>query len=297
METIFFDYYHPYAGLCNQLYLITNHIHRSLQLDKKIFINKFNIDIFKKNRVPFNEVIDITRTNKNLKLLTGREIIDVNPPDLIKYIPKLCIYPVSSIEILNCLEFNEKILKEAEIIKRYNCYENFDNYYGIHFRLEIDCILHYTYPKKVYNQFMDLVNNDPKAAIVYFDLLDKQPIKDYCKFLMQQYLVLVQQFGFDKPWYISTGLMKYRINDYFIVYLKQLVDFILINGGSYYLSDTIYDDRELNALVDLLILRDCEKLIGFEGSSFSEGYCYKVNQIRKVTKEFLFVKEKNDFGV
>ena len=48
----------------------------------------------------------------------------------------------------------------------------------------------------------------------------------------------------------------------------------------------------MNALVDLLILRDSFKMIGFQGSSFSEGYCYKVNQIRKVTSDFLFVKEK-----
>ena len=47
-------------------------------------------------------------------------------------------------------------------------------------------------------------------------------------------------------------------------------------------------------VVDLLILRDSEKMIGFSGSSFSEGYCYKVNQIRKVTREFLFVKEKHE---
>ena len=41
----------------------------------------------------------------------------------------------------------------------------------------------------------------------------------------------------------------------------------------------IYEERELNALVDLLVLRDSEKMIGFEGSSFSEGYCLKVNSI------------------
>ena len=59
-------------------------------------------------------------------------------------------------------------------------------------------------------------------------------------------------------------------------------------------NSKFYKDRELNALIDLLILRDSEKMIGFEGSSFSEGYCYKVNTIRKVTKECLFVKERNE---
>ena len=52
-----------------------------------------------------------------------------------------------------------------------------------------------------------------------------------------------------------------------------------------------YQQRELNALVDLLVLRDSDKMIGFEGSSFSEGYCFKVNSIRNPGKEYLFVKE------
>jgi hypothetical protein len=73
-----------------------------------------------------------------------------------------------------------------------------------------------------------------------------------------------------------------------------LTDFINKSNGTYSISQTHYQERELNALVDILILRDAEKMIGFQGSSFSEGYCYKVNQIRKVTKEFLFVKESNE---
>ena len=65
----FLDYYHPYAGLCNQLYLITNHIHDAYSKGVKIFIHKINIDIFKKERVFANEVLDIEKTNKNLKKL------------------------------------------------------------------------------------------------------------------------------------------------------------------------------------------------------------------------------------
>lgn len=61
---LFLDYYYPYAGLCNQLYLITNHIAQAFLDNKQIYIHKFNIDIFKKERVPFSEVIDIKKTNE-----------------------------------------------------------------------------------------------------------------------------------------------------------------------------------------------------------------------------------------
>ena len=37
---ILLDYYEPFAGLCNQLYLITNHIHNALVNNKQIYIHK-----------------------------------------------------------------------------------------------------------------------------------------------------------------------------------------------------------------------------------------------------------------
>jgi hypothetical protein len=286
MEIIFFDYYHPYAGLCNQLYLITNHIHNACCLGKKIYIHKFNVDILKKNRQPFCDLFDIEKTNERLKKLTGYHVISSLPPEIIKFIPKLRVYPVSDIAILNCLEFNENILKKVKYIKPSK------NYYSIHFRLETDCILHYAFPKNVYDTFMDLVNTDEQLAIQYFETLDKQVVTNYCEFLMKQYLEFVMQIGFDKPWYICTAITKNKIHDYFNVYLNKLKKIIVNNGGEFFGCEKLYAERELNALVDLLVLRDSQKMIGFTGSSFSEGYCYKVNEIRKVTQQFLFVKEK-----
>ena len=288
MEIIFFDYYHPYAGLCNQLYLLTNHIHNALLNNKMLYVHRFNLDIFKKSRRPLHDVFDIHSTNQLIEKLTGKKVISTNPPTIITSIPELRIYPVSSIELLACLQFNKGITDQVKVIR-----ENYlpDDFYGIHFRLEIDCILHYTFPSKIYDEFMDLVNTDNVKALEYFERLDKTPIEKYCNGLMQDYLSGVQQFGFDHIWFISTGITKWPIHNYFIPYFERLVNFITSNGGKVYINPVIYQERELNALVDLLILRDSIKMIGFSGSSFSEGYCYKVNEIRKVTREFLFVKE------
>jgi len=289
MKIYFLDYYHPYAGLCNQLYLITNHIHDAYNKGVELFINKFNVDIFNKKRVPVEEVIDINKTNENILNLCGKKILKTECPETVEYIPRLCIYPVSSIEFLNCLEFHGSILSDVNKLK--SIFQN--GYYSIHFRLDIDAIIHYTFGKEVYNEFMDLCNNSSILAKEFFNTLNKQRIEKYCNFLMHQYFLLIKHFGFDKTWYISTSITKDNIHEPMKIYLNLLTKFILDNKGIYYIPPKIYQERELNALVDLLVLRDSEKMIGFEGSSFSEGYCLKVNSIRKVTKEYLFVKEYN----
>jgi len=287
MKTYFFDYYHPYAGLCNQLYLITNHIHKCYELGNKLYINKVNTDIFRKERIHANEIFDIDATNNNLEKLLGSRILATEPPEIVEEIPELCIYPVSSIEILNCLEFNQQF---TSVINNLKSVFN-GKYNAIHFRLDTDSILHYAFGKKEYNAFMDHSNTNSIKAEEYFNSLDQRKIEKYCSFLIEQYFTFVSQFGFDKCWYISTPITKWNIHKPVEKYLKQFTDFILSNGGSFYIPIRIYEQRELTALIDLLMLRDSEKLIGFEGSSFSEGYCLKVNTVRNVTKNFLFVKE------
>ena len=278
MDTIFFDYYHPWAGLCNQLYLITNHIHYSYLNQTKIYIHKFNTDIFNKNRIPFSEVFDIDRTNENFKKLTGMELLSSEPPSVIKKIDKLCIYPVSSIPLLASLEFHGSILEKVVSIKT-----KLGVYNGVHFRLDADCIVHYVFGKETYNNFM----KDPSI----FLQLDQAKIKNYSMFLLKNYISFIDELGYSNPWYICTSLTKNAIHDPMLGYLSEFIEHIVSHGGSYFIPPVVYPDRELNALVDLLVLRDSNCLIGFEGSSFSEGYCLKVNSVRKVISQFRFVKE------
>jgi hypothetical protein len=106
---------------------------------------------------------------------------------------------------------------------------------------------------------------------------------------MNQYFQSVEYFGYDKPWFISTLIGKKEIHNCLIPILKKLTDFIEKKGGSWFVSKQYFEYRELNALVDLLTLRESKKMIGFEGSTFSEGYCFKVNSIRNPNKEYRFV--------
>ena len=251
-----------YSGLCNQLYHITNCI------DQTANIPRFNLDIFKNKFT--EDVLDLIDTSEKLKRINiNLKLIYTDTQ------PDIPIYPVRSIPILNCLSFNKNIIRKACEIKN-----NLKSYNGVHFRLDIDAVIHYTFGKEIYNQFME----NPSLK------LDQDIINNYCQYLLDQYISFVSYFGFDKPWYICTSITKWDIHKSMEPHLKIFTDFILINNGTYYIAPLIYPQRELNALVDLLVLRDSERLIGFEGSSFSEGYCLKVNSIRKVTKEFLFVK-------
>ena len=283
----FLDYYHPFAGLCNQLYLITNHLTDAYLQGNELYIHKVNIDIFKKKRIPVSEFFDIPKTCENLKKLVGRPIIVTEKPEIVNSIPKLCIYPVRSIEILNCLEFHDSILKHVNVLKSKFCNE----YNGIHFRLETDVLIHYVFGKNDYTVFMELCNESEELALAFFESLDQSLIDKYCNFLLNQYFECMVTFGFEKPWYICSSINKYPIHKGLTGYLNKLINFITSHKGIYGISEKCSEFREINALVDLLVLRDSCKTIGFEGSSFSEGYCYKVNSIRNPGKSYLFIKE------
>jgi len=277
-QVIFLDYYHPYAGLCNQLYLITNHIVDAYQKDTQIYINKVNIDIFNKERIPAEDFFDLKATNENIKRLTGKDLILFEKPQQNFVIPRLCIYPVASIPILNCLEFNEKFYQNIPKM----------NYNSIHFRLELDAIISYLFDKNCYNDFMDRCNNGTLSKNFCDNFMNLQEVKDYINYLLNQYISFINQIGFENPWYICTLIGKKKIHDCLKPALKNLTDFIN-KRGLVLKNEQHFEQRELNALVDLLILRDAKCMIGFEGSSYSEGYAFKVNSVRKVN----YVKEKN----
>ena len=277
---ILLDYYHPYAGLCNQLYLTTNHIHEAYIKGLKIYINKVNIDIFKKERIPAEEFYDLKKTNENLKRLTGKELILLKKPEKDFIIPKLCIYPVSSIEILSCLEFQERFYEYVPK-KEYN---------GIHFRLELDAIIHYLFNESCYNDFMERCNKNEINLEFTKRFVHLPEVKNYIQYLLNQYFIFIKQFGFKKPWFISTLVGKKEIHRVLTPILKMLTDFIEQHGGTWFMLPQHFEQRELNALVDLLTLRESSSLIGFEGSSYSEGYIFKVNSIRNNFKEYRFVR-------
>jgi hypothetical protein len=128
--------------------------------------------------------------------------------------------------------------------------------------------------------------------ILYYNVFVITLDKEYIDFLLNQYITFIKQFGFDRPWFISTLIGKKEIHNCLKSTLKKLTDFIEDSGGTWFTNMQHFPQRELNALVDLLTLRESISMIGFEGSSYSEGYCFKINSLRKHFKEsnYTFVR-------
>ena len=276
---IYLAYSLDYAGLCNQLYLISNHILEAINAGVDIYIPTMNVDIFYNKRVPTNEILDIHKTNENINkfLKKNVNILKTKIPDGLNwYVPKLLVYPVMSVEILRCLEFHESIKLNAIIPCKYNT---------IHFRLDIDSIIHHVYPPDMYDYFMGLSQID---KISFSNRVAKSPeVVEYCNRLIGNYFEYIQLIGFELPWYICSPLGKNQVHDSVLWTLDKLKDFITNGNGTIIKSKECYQERELNALVDLLILRNADTIIGFEGSSFSEGYAYKLRSPRNI---YYFVK-------
>lgn len=136
---------------------------------------------------------------------------------------------------------------------------------------------------------MNKCNNGTLSEVFLTNFMESVSVKNYIQYLLHQYFVFLYQLGLQNTWYISTTIGKNDINEVLLPVLNTLTNFIETNGGKVMLNKKNFEYRELNALVDLLTLRDSTKLIVFEGSSFSEGYCLKVNSIRNPNKEYRIV--------
>jgi hypothetical protein len=265
---IYLAYSLEYAGLCNQLYLISNSILEAINTGVDIYIPTMNVDIFSGKRVQTNDILDIHKTNENINNLLQKNvnILKTKIPDGLNwYVPKLLVYPVMSVEILGCLEFQESIKLNASIPEKYN---------AIHFRLDIDSVVHHVYPPGMYDYFMGLPHVD---KINFSNRAARSPeVIEYCNRLIKNYFKFIQLIGFELPWYICSAVGKGPVHDSVLWTLDKLKNFITNGNGKIIQAKECYKERELNALVDLLILHNADTIIGFEGSSFSEGYSYKL---------------------
>jgi len=171
---------------------------------------------------------------------------------------------------LKALTFNSTIIEKANSVKD----KLGNDYYSIHFRLDIDCIISKLYGTDVLNSF--LKDNGNKDNLINVPIVDR-----YCEYLLIEYLKIVELLGFDKKYYICTPIGKWEIHSHFEKYLNRLINYISTNSQDAIVGELYYKERELNALVELIILRDSSSTIVFEGSTFSEGYSLKVNDYSK----------------
>ena len=136
---------------------------------------------------------------------------------------------------------------------------------------------------------MEKCNNNSLSDKFQENFMKLPEVNNYLEYLLNQYFKFINEIGFKKIWYISSLIGKKDVHNCLIPILNKLINYIHVNGGKVVRGIRYFQERELNALVDLITLRESEKMIVFEGSSYSEGYCMKVNSIRNPNKEYRIV--------
>ena len=92
------------------------------------------------------------------------------------------------------------------------------SYIAIHFRLDVDCILHYCFndpatcikhDPSIYSNYIHINNVD--SSINYSNtFLEDKGIIEWIEFIYKQYISLIDKFGKDNHYYICTPIKRDR---------------------------------------------------------------------------------------
>ena len=285
----------PKLGLCNQLQTIVKGILLSIKYQRDLFIHNFQINLNTKTFTNINEILDINEINKFLK--HNNYNIKV-----LKYLDNSILSKIEEFKLPN-INYNKiQVLKNINIDNKNNlqneyiylgnivsiCLQNSlnlkyydfkNNYYQILANLKFNNIF-YEIKNKIIN---DLKLNNFTAihlrieddALKHFSHCHKISIDEYNNKLKSFYELHIKN-NKNNNIYISSGILNFdnKINSQYYLDLKlkynNIYDKSNIQIDKYYLNN-----RELIAIVDLLLCFDSSKFIGCGISSFSrviEGY-------------------------
>jgi hypothetical protein len=279
----------PRIGLCNQLQSIVKTFLLGIKYNRSIYIDKFQIDLESGRLSDINEILDIDKLNHfyvenniNIKIHKNidnnvieqidehklkeinydnlsnmsfiNDIIENNIDKHIMYVGNpvsLCIHKSFNLDwndfnnlyffLITNLIFKQSFYDLKDYIKNQL---NLTNFTTIHLRIEDDAIRHFAY---CYNLTTD----------------------EYNKILLDYYTSKINSE--EKRIYICSGILDYSNTINFDFYNKLLNDNNKIcDKRNIIISDFIKHNRELIAIVDLLIAFDSENFIGCWISSFSQ---------------------------
>lgn len=279
----------PRIGLCNQLQTIVKGILLAIKYNRNIYIDKFQIDVQSKRLEDIHKILDINKMNVFLKDVIKTDIVILNTlntnisSNLDEYklpnvnytnisrnkyinddielnkhmeiiyldnIVSLCIFRSFNYSsdnlydvIMNNIQFDQTFYKLKDYIKQEL---NLTNFNCIHLRIEDDAILsfseHYNLSRDEYNR--NLIN-----------------------FYNNQITRISQE---KKTIYISSGMLKFHNTINTNYYTNLMKNNILLCDKSNIVLDPYYlNNRELIAIIDLLLAYDSDLFIGSEISSFS----------------------------
>jgi hypothetical protein len=298
----------PRIGLCNQLQCIVKGILLGIKYNRNIYINKFQINLYSNDLCDINEILNINKINSYLlsKNIYNCKIISQVDPVIIDNLEnyKLCKINYDSISsetfINNHIDENldKSILYLGNLVSlciSQSFEYNWGDYTNLYYNLMSNIIFHdkfYELKENIKNK-LELVNYNTvhlrieDDALKHFSHCYNLSIEEYNANILSFYEEKMKHCT--NRTYICSGMLKYDNTINFAYYEKMMRDNSLLCDKKDIVIDSYYlDNRELIAIIELLLAYDADKFIGCGISSFSrciENYfiCNKNN-----TNIFLF---------
>jgi hypothetical protein len=284
----------PRIGLCNQLQTIVKGILLAIKYNRNLYIDKFQIDLASNRLADINTILNINEMNKFLKNVIKTQIVILDELNInidnnfCKYnLPNIDYNNISTIDYINDdIESNKHMeiiylgnIVSLDIRKSFNyVWEDISNknlYFYIMDNIKFNKIFYELkdYIKKTLNltKFNCIHMRIEDDALSHFSHCYNLTVDNYNKQIITFYEDNIERICQDKkPIYICSGMLEFH-NKTNLNYYKNLIknnkflrDKTNINLNKYYLHN-----RELIAIIDLLISFDSDLFVGSGISSFS----------------------------
>lgn len=265
-------------GLCNQLYAIKGTCEYAYDNNiNTIVIENFLTDINKNTYCNISEVIDLNHLNELLKIYNIKVLdwntdsglqktnvifneapywhINLNP----NFNPYTIPNPDLTIYIMSNLKFTSKFYDIAnEILKKNKITAEPCNV--IHLRLENDAI-----------QYWSKENNISLQE--FKQILENKYINKINKYINKNFITIVIASDYD----------------------NNVIKYLDARRYLYYTTEKKFKERELNAIVDLIISQTCNRVfLGFYESSFAYWAMVRVSKTPKTKKIYFYCDIYNE---
>ena len=249
-------------GLTNQIFaLITSIIVAYRKKENIIVVDNFSNDYSKESYTPISEVLDLEQINIFLKEKYNMTLLDKESSDEYKnkkYVEEfgwIDKYDTSMFEdIIVNIKYNTSYIEKSKIILSRKGFSS-SKINIIHLRVEDDAIKHWSKMNKLPEiVFKDYIENK------YITLIDKYICKE------------------DTTIILSSSLKN------------KVIDFLSANSYNYMFNEKYFEEREKNAIVDLLTSQACNNIfIGNYNPVLSRGstFSYYISKMIKATNIFI----------
>lgn len=293
----------PRIGLCNQLQCIVKGILLGIKYNRNVYIDKFQINLYSNDLCDINEILNINKINNYLRLkkIENFKILCEIDSDITNNLNNYKLSSIAYDNVSNESFINNHIEENLDkpiiylgnlvslcISKSFGYeWEDYDNLY---YNLMSNIVFHDKF-YKVKNYIKNILNlgnyttvhlRIEDDALKHFSHCYNKSLSEYNEILLSFYEEKMKHVT--SRIYICSGMLKYDNTINFNYYEKMMNKNRLLCDKKDISIDRYYlDNRELIAIIELLLAYDSDRFIGCGISSFSrciENY-FKCNKNNK----------------